>query len=57
MMIRIWQSGQVMEFVDLPVGVVSTGGFYLVGSFTQSPLCVSLSYREYQWRNRGRDLL
>lgn len=56
-MIRIWQSGQVMEFGDLPIDAVSTGGCYLVGSFTQSPLCLSLSHHEYQWTNRGRDLL
>lgn len=54
-MIRIQQSGQVVESADLPVGAASTGGSYLVGSFTESPLC--LSYHEYQWTDRGRDLL
>lgn len=39
MMIRIWQSGQVMEFGDL-VGAANTGGSYLGGSFAQCPLCL-----------------
>lgn len=46
-----------MESEGLPADVVSTGRCYLVGNFTQPPLCVSLSYHEYQWRNRRRDLL
>lgn len=56
-MIRTRQSGQVMEFGDLPVGAASTEGCYLVGSFTQSLLGLSLSYHEYQWRNGGKDQL
>lgn len=32
-------------------------GCYLVGSFTQSLLGLSLSYHEYQWSNGGKDQL
>lgn len=42
MMIRIWQSGQVMEFGDLPAGAASTGGCYLVDSFTVSLVSLPL---------------